>query len=350
MSGVAAVRDEVIRDEAGLRALVPAWQALWRSLPGASPFLSPAWVMAWWRQFGTGAPRVGVRWAGEERPGLCPGPARASRPGPAHRGDAGPALLSLLALYEIDDAHGRRLLPMGVGLTDHLDALGPAEGLLEAVLDGEAACDLPELAPGAGLLGAALPAGWGETRWVGDPCPVLALPDSFATLLAGVSRGTRRYWQQAGKRAGEVRVERAGREIGVEAALDVLFALHALRWEAREETGVLADPRVRAFHRDAAPGLLAEGALRLEVLRVGGRAVAAHLSLLAEGRLLHYLTGFDPALEAVRPGTLLLGHLIAEAIAEGRRELHFLRGAEGYKYAWGGVDRMNVGRRLRRAA
>ncbi|MGI4975966.1 MAG: GNAT family N-acetyltransferase [Janthinobacterium lividum] len=329
----------VVRDEAGLQALVPAWQALWRSLPGASPFASPAWLVPWWRQFGTGAPRVVVRWGGEGRPGSCPGP--------AHAEGATPALLSLLALYEIDDAHGRRLLPMGVGLSDHLDALGAAEGLLEAVLDGEAACDLPDLAPGAGLLGAALPAGWEETGWIGDPCPVLALPGSFEALLSGVSRGTRRYWQEARKRAGEVRVERAGRDIGVEAALDTLFALHALRWQARDEAGVLADPRVQAFHREAAPGLLAEGALRLEVLRVEGRVAAAHLSLLSEGRLLHYLTGFDPALEAVRPGTLLLGHLIGEAIEEGRRELHFLRGAEGYKYAWGGVDRMNVGRRLR---
>ncbi len=348
MSGVAAGRVEVVRDEAGLAALVPAWRALWRSVPGASPFLSPAWLVPWWGQFGTGAPRVAVRWGEEGRPGLCPGPARGSAPGPAHMGV--PALLSLLALYEIDDDHGRRLLPVGVGLTDHLDALGPAGGLLEAVLEGEAACDLPELAPEAGLLGAALPEGWAETRWVGDPCPVLALPESFAALLAGVSRGTRRYWQEACRRAGEVRVERAGREVGVGEALDVLFALHALRWEARDEAGVLADARVRAFHRAAAPGLLAEGALRLEVLRVGGRAAAAHLSLLCEGRLLHYLTGFDPALEAVRPGTLLLGHLIREAIEEGRRELHFLRGAEGYKYAWGGVDRMNVGRRLRREA
>lgn len=332
----------MVRDEAQLQAIVPAWQALWRSLPSASPFASPAWLMPWWRQFGTGKPRVALRWRGKEAPSLFPEPARVEiEP---------PALLALLALYEIDDEHGHRLLPMGVGLTDHLDALGAPEGLLEAALEEEAACDLPDLAPAAGLLGAALPAGWTETGWVGDPCPVLVLPASFEALLAGVSRGTRRYWQQAVKRTGAVQVERAGREVGVEAALDVLFALHALRWEARDEAGVLADPRVQAFHREAAPGLLAEGALRLEVLRVEGRAAAAHLSLLSEGRLLHYLTGFDPALEAFRPGTLLLGHLIAEAIAEGRGELHFLRGAEGYKYAWGGVDRMNVGRRLRRQA
>jgi hypothetical protein len=38
--------------------------------------------------------------------------------------------------------------------------------------------------------------------------------------------------------------------------------------------------------------------------------------------------------------------MIEEAVKEGRRELHFLRGAEAYKYAWGATDRMNMTRRL----
>ena len=33
-------------------------------------------------------------------------------------------------------------------------------------------------------------------------------------------------------------------------------------------------------------------------------------------------------------------------MAEGRTEAHFLRGQESYKYAWGGVDRVNYSGRL----
>ena len=38
--------------------------------------------------------------------------------------------------------------------------------------------------------------------------------------------------------------------------------------------------------------------------------------------------------------------MIEQAISEGRRELHFLRGKEAYKYAWGQNDRMNSAIRL----
>ena len=34
--------------------------------------------------------------------------------------------------------------------------------------------------------------------------------------------------------------------------------------------------------------------------------------------------------------------MIDAALAEGRREIHFLRGDEAYKYAWGARDRMNA--------
>ena len=65
-------------------------------------------------------------------------------------------------------------------------------------------------------------------------------------------------------------------------------------------------------------------------------------------RLMLYLSGFDEDFATVSPGTLLLGHLIEDAIRDGTREIHFLRGGETYKYAWGGADRRNVNRRLAR--
>ncbi len=38
--------------------------------------------------------------------------------------------------------------------------------------------------------------------------------------------------------------------------------------------------------------------------------------------------------------------MIEWGLAEGWRELHFLRGDEDYKYAWGAVDRFNATRRV----
>jgi CelD/BcsL family acetyltransferase involved in cellulose biosynthesis len=51
-----------------------------------------------------------------------------------------------------------------------------------------------------------------------------------------------------------------------------------------------------------------------------------------------YIGGFDPRWSALSPGTLLLGHAIEQATAEGAAAFDFLRGAEAYKYRWGAID------------
>ena len=127
----------------------------------------------------------------------------------------------------------------------------------------------------------------------------------------------------------------------LDVSLGTLIQLHQRRWVTQGETGVLGDAAVLAFWQDAAPGLMAAGLMRLQLLRVGGVVAAAILALLAPGRIFFYLSGYDVAQSFVSPGTLLLGAMLEEAIAEGRSEAHFLRGQESYKYAWGAVDRRN---------
>ena len=130
------------------------------------------------------------------------------------------------------------------------------------------------------------------------------------------------------------------------------MTLHGARWDDRGEPGgVLADPRVLALHRATAPALVAQGLLCLQLGRLGGAPAAAHHAFLApDGRVLLYLSGFDAARARESPGALLLGELIGAMLAQGKRELHFLRGGESYKYAWGAVDRHNAARHLRPGA
>ena len=186
-------------------------------------------------------------------------------------------------------------------------------------------------------------------RYETEPCPVLTIPEAAPGLGQAIpARMFRklRMNRHRADRAGGWRIQTAT-EATVSALLDELVRLHAMRWTSLGEAGVLADPRVRAFHREAAPGLLAMGALRLQVLRIGHVIAAAIYALLAgTDRLFFYLSGFDPAFAFQSPGTILLGTMIEQAISEGRRELHFLRGKEAYKYAWGGNDRMNSAIRL----
>lgn len=323
MTGIA-----VLDTDAGLLALAPEWEALWRRVPNASPFSAPAWLLPWWRHFGTGAPRVAIqRTAGR--------------------------LSGVLPLYRLDEPGIRKLLPIGAGTTDHLDALlepGVAVGPLlqaalnQARLDGVDACDLIEVPPGS-MLHDIAPVGW-RVHWAtGQSCPVLTLPATVAGLADIVPGNTLRKVRMnrnRAARAGGFTIETAG-PVTVQSLLSELVRLHQARWTVQGEPGAFADPTVLAFQRDAAPALLQAGALRLQALRVGGVVAAACYTLLAgPGRILFYLSGFDAVHAFVSPGTLLLASMIEQAITEGRQEANFLRGNEAYKYAWGGVDRRNM--------
>jgi CelD/BcsL family acetyltransferase involved in cellulose biosynthesis len=327
------MRIACIGSDVEMRDLLPEWTALWRRTPGATPFQSPAWLMAWWRQFGTGAPRVLI--------------AR-----------AGAGLVGVLPLYELREPGIRKLLPIGIGLSDYIDALvDPAwpeigEAMLATIADipGWDECHLPDLPEGDVLCGVRGPTGLVEERRDGAACPVLMLPDSAAALDTIVPRKTLRDLRQAASRAaaaGGVRVEAADSET-LPSMLGDLFRLHEARWRSRGEPGVLADRVVRAFHRDAAPALAAEGILRLYRLRIGEAVAAVYYGFAWRGRSYAYIGGFDPEIPRFSPGVLILLHAIGAAIAEGCTQFDFLRGGEAYKYAWGAVDRQSAVRTWRR--
>lgn len=318
----------IVDAAAGLRALAHDWQSLWQRT-GVTPFQSPHWLLPWWDAFGTGLPRVAAWHVDGALRGVLPAyvlPADVTRA-----------------------ADGPKLLPIGAGTSDYLDVLGEGAGpLLHALLDraaadGVARSDWIELPPWSPLHALAPPGGWTVASHESSPCPVLTLP----AIPPGIARKLRMSRHRAG-RAGGWTMDLAT-PATLDAALESLVTLHQARWATGGEPGVLCDDAVLAFHRASSPGLLAAGLLRLAVLRVGGTVAAAILALLGPGRIFFYISGYDTAQSFVSPGTLLLGAMLEEAIAEGRTEAHFLRGREPYKYAWGAVDRMNATLSLVRA-
>jgi CelD/BcsL family acetyltransferase involved in cellulose biosynthesis len=126
------------------------------------------------------------------------------------------------------------------------------------------------------------------------------------------------------------------------------FWLHESRWEPITGHGVCAEPVVRQFHLQAAKRMLDGGMLRLYVLRIGNSTAAAYYGFTAKGAAYAYLSGFDPQFARLSPGAQIVAHAIEEAVREGAREFHFLRGGEAYKYAWGALDRPNMALTLTR--
>ncbi len=294
------------RTVASLDDIRGEWSELWERCPYATPFQGPEWLIPWWRAFHPGALR-------------CLTLRRAGR------------LAGFAPLY-VDESGRARLI--GAGNTDYLDVLVEPDLDVQWIFEGAGRAEFQDLRPESPLLAGGRPA---------EPttaCPVLELParvDDWRTSLpAGLKRNLRRYRE---------RLEAKFETSADPCAIEHLFDLHAARWRRlRGEPGVLADARLRSFHREIAAGFAARGWLRFYIIRAGQELPPAAVNYVfaCRGRAYFYLGGFDPAHAAASPGTLAIGYAIESFIREGMREAHFLRGAEAYKYAWGARDRWNV--------
>lgn len=309
-----------------LERLRSEWSALWARDPHATPFQSPAWLIPWWNCFAPGQLWTTALWDADS---LC----------------------ALAPLY-LEEGETRRLLPVGISLSDHLDLLAQddeaAHAMFEAVLD-DMPCDrldLEDLMPQAHGLRIACAEEWRAEVAPAKPCPTLMLGAAWDSHVPGRKRRQWRRAMRAAQRRADMRVT-SGLE-DCNRFLDDLFRLHAMRWQDRGEAGVLADERVQRFHRTALPGLVAAGLARLYLLHLDGRIAGAYYGLSTGQCAYAYIGGFDPEFSEESPGTILIGHALAQAQAEGARSFDFLRGAEDYKYAWGAQDVFNARRIWRR--
>ena len=340
-----------------LAAMGAEWSALWHADGTATPFQHPAWLLPWARQFGPDGlvQAVAQRAADGRLVGLLP-LFTLLDPGPHDESQLQPQTQSW------------KLLLLGTGTTDYLGGVfRPADAarlaaaalqfarqeftqqnfakpqLAQPIQPAPHRIDLLQLRGDSPLLtaAAALP-GW--VRTLAEACVVLPLsrplPAKLATNLG-------RYRRLAARTGAFTTTLAATPEQGLE-SFDLLARLHTQRWQARDEEGVLQDPRVLAHHREALPALLAAGLLRLFRLTLAtgvtnGPDTLAVLYALAdppqraERRLYLYLIGIDIRWREISPGSLLLQEVWDYARREGFTHLDLLRGGEAYKNLWGAV-------------
>ncbi len=321
-----------ICDPGGLVSLEEEWWELWRRSPVATPFQSPAWLIAWWTAFAPGKlTTVAVRDQGR--------------------------LVALAPLYLEDGSLGRRILPVGISLSDYVDILidPDASDAGQAIvhhLSGNrqawSAWEMTDLAPDAAALALPCPAQCSDEVRTSETCPVLHLGSDTADAGTHPAIPPR---QRRKLRMARHRVEHSPGAAILSTAertprewMDALITLHASRWQERGAPGVLADTRVQSFHGQALAAMCAHGLARLFALTIGSDLAGIYYGFLHRDRAYAYLGGFDPRFAYYSPGTILIGHAIEDALRDGVREFHFLRGHEAYKYAWGAVDRHTLKR------
>jgi CelD/BcsL family acetyltransferase involved in cellulose biosynthesis len=318
---------QVITRSEELRGLEHEWKRLWQRCRWATPFQSPEWLLPWWDEFGTGELMVIVARENGRVCGLAP---------------------LFIATVESEGSSRRELRFLGTGNSDYLDLLAEEEyrksfvetmwEIVQARSEDWDLCDLQQLRPESPIVASDAKQSTGE---MADVCPVLRLPKTISALTKSLPKKIihdQRYCRRRAQKCGALTFERADSN-NFDELFRRLVDLHEQRWQARGKDGVLRDLPARNFQRKAAWRFMRAGVLRLYALRLNGKVVAAYYGFMHGRRAYFYLSGFDPELHLISPGTLVVGHAVEEAVREGAEEFDFLRGSEAYKYAWGAEDR-----------
>lgn len=320
----------VIESERDFAALEPEWERLQSDATATSVFQTFAWMKSFWDAYGRGQPlRVLVASDGGAIVGILP------------------LYIHTLPMLKFPV---RMLRLVGTGGDTFPDDLGPvlAKGREEEVARAlaDAALRLPgwdvlllhDMLPDnaftAAIAKASRSARLSPMTGRSERIAYLDLPESFDAWLKSLS-GDRRYRIRSARKK-LVAAQPTARffvwEDGatLDRGIDRLIELHTKRW-GDGQSNSFKTPEYIGCHRAVMHGLFAKDRLRLYCLEASGQIIAMFYFYKFRDRVYLMQSGFDPEYSNVKPGQVLLGHIVEHAIGEGNKVLDFLRGDHRYK-------------------
>lgn len=318
-------------------ALSEAWSSLLQESISVVPFLHPGYLQTWWQSLGGG------EW-----------PAETSQLA-LITAQLNGQLIGIAPLF-IGQKPGQKPALHFIGaveVSDYLDFIvRPAhleeflQGLLQFIQSQPCLKNLPldlenlvEDSPSLRVLeNLAAKLGWNFDKTVLQPSPYIPLSTDFESYLAGLDK----------KQRHEIRRKLRNASTGHETdwyfvedphklAAELIAFTDMMRNEADKDS--FLKPEMERFIHDAAKRFFELGILKLAFLTIDGEKAAAFLSFTCCERLLVYNSSRADEWMALSPGWVLLARQIEWAISAGLKEVDMMRGDEGYKYKFGGVDR-----------
>jgi len=307
----------------------------------SSIFLTPQWLLNWWRSFGQDKQLIAHLFFEESRMiGLIP---------------------LMIARRRVFGVPIRVLQFMGSGHADHLDFCVLKE-MRRQVLDRfadflmENHCwdlldlyDIPSDSPNLDILIEKLNMrGMHHRLQPAIICPYLRLNgDSWESFYASRrSRSTRQDLKRRMKRLtelGQVAFRRYSEPEAVRDVFPQLFEIYRKRWDGKYLSVSFVDRKEQEFYREMAVDLAAHRRLHLLTLELDEKVTAFSLSAAKNTRFTWLITAYDPAYSHYFTGELLLTRLLEDVFASGTyREFDFTRGEEPYKLKWTGDMRRNL--------
>jgi len=326
----APVRVRVLSTDAEFAALQADWERLQSDAALTSVFQAFDWPYLWWTFYGRGQPlSVLVASAGDEMVGVVA------------------VYVQTVKMLKVPV---RLLRFVGTGGDTGPDDLGPvlargreievARALAEALIDlpGWDVLTLSDLNPAdpfvsavaAVARGAGLPAVTGQSERIS----LMALPETWDAWLLTLS-GDRRY--RVKKIRKKLHAAQPSRffvwddPATIDQGIDRLIFLHHKRWKSIGARHGFDSPEYVGFHRALMKACLARNRLRLYALEHAGQVIAMYYFYKFRDAVYLMQSGFDPDFSDVKPGQVLLGHIVEHAIGEKHKILDFLKGDHRYK-------------------
>jgi CelD/BcsL family acetyltransferase involved in cellulose biosynthesis len=289
------------------------WDAL-ADRAGASPFLRPGWIGAWWGAFGVGRLEVlALRREGR-----------------------------LAAVLPVVHRAGGIHSPTNWH-TPEYDVVGEDEDAARALIDELLKSKPPYIVlrfVGSGAATIRETAGTRRFRMTSRPLqqsPYVALNGEAPSPGTKREKGLAQAERKLGAEGAVSLDVRDGRE-SLDELLAEGFRLEGSGWKDQAGTAIRSQPSTLRFYTEVAAWAAGRGELRLFFLRAGERGVAFEF-MLCDGRRLYDLKGgYDAELRKLSPGLLIAKHVIGWAREQGLESFEFLGAPEPFKLDW--TDRL----------
>lgn len=315
-----------IGDESCFEA--PEWHQLLARDPNRHVFATAEWGRVWWEEFGSGKDLAIL----------------------VMRRDA--EVVALVPLYrKREDDHKMLRFLGGIDLTDYLgpicsrdDRADVAEALVGWLSTTDVAWDVFDahnmLVPfgfAEFLVDRADRAGFDVETDLEETSAVLELAGDWEQYLGSLSAKDRHELRRKRRRLFRDHPDatlRSTTEESLDRDLKIFFELHR---GAEGHKGHFMKPEIATFFERIARAFMPLGWLRLDLLEVAGRPLAATFGFQHERTFSLYNSAFEPDVARLSPGLVLTSELVKRAIGEGLRFFDFLRGSERYKFDLGAV-------------
>jgi CelD/BcsL family acetyltransferase involved in cellulose biosynthesis len=297
------------------------WELLQRNSRIAPIFSSPGWSKVWWEQLGSGVKSyVGVVRQENRAIGIAP---------LLQKGDTA----SFIGSSDVCD------------YLDFVVEPGSEDIFFQKLLDNlrldgirklELAPLRPESTVRTSLINMALKYKWQVSCSPEDVTVELNLPASWEEYLQLLSGKQRHELNRKLRRLNEE--GDLNHRTGTDAKQPDIDIFLRLFRDSRQDKAAFLTPQMESFFQSIARAMAEQKLLRLNILELGKKPVAATMCFDYRDTVYLYNSGYEPDYSWLSVGVISKALCIKDSIERHKKRFDFLKGAEAYKYHLGGQE------------